>query len=194
MRTNVYKYERGHQGFLKWQPLYWPFLGPPVILLLYRVINTTWIINHKRYGEMIGTIIHFIVFPYIITRQISVPMYFVWLFFVLVAGGIYLGWIFALNHYMFPIIREKDERDWVMATLTTTQNTTNSTFLDWFTGHLNYQVEHHLFPRMPRNNYHKVHPRLKEALAKHKIPIFEQGFFEACLEVFKVLQRAVSEK
>lgn len=112
----------------------------------------------------------------------------------MVSGGVYLGWIFALNHYMFPILRQKDERDWVIATLSTTQNVTGSPFKDWFTGHLDYQVEHHLFPRMPRHNYYKVHPILKEVLAKHNIPIYEQGFFEACFEVFKVLARAVAEK
>lgn len=38
--------------------------------------------------------------------------------------------------------------DWVRRQLRTTQNVEGSYFNNWFTGHLNYQIEHHLFPMM----------------------------------------------
>lgn len=118
-------------------------------------------------------------------------MYFYWLFVVLVSGGGYLGWIFALNHYMFPIYRENEERDWIKSTCSTTQNITPSLFKDWLTGHLDYQVEHHLFPRMPRHNYEKIHPRLVAYLKKYNIDYYEKGFFEAIVQVFETLSNAI---
>lgn len=39
-----------------------------------------------------------------------------------------------------------------------TCNVEGGPFNDWFTGHLNYQIEHHLFPTMPRHNYAIVAP------------------------------------
>ena len=49
--------------------------------------------------------------------------------------------------------------------LESTLNVHASPFNDWFTGHLNYQIEHHLAPTMPRHNYHILRPRI-EALCK----------------------------
>lgn len=40
--------------------------------------------------------------------------------------------------------------------LCTTRNMRSGTFIDWLWGGLNYQIEHHLFPTMPRNNLKKV--------------------------------------
>lgn len=43
--------------------------------------------------------------------------------------------------------------------LYTTRNMRPGLFIDWLWGGLNYQVEHHLFPTMPRHNLSKVSPR-----------------------------------
>ena len=39
-------------------------------------------------------------------------------------------------------INEDQEWDWVTANTVTTTNVTPGLFNDWFTGHLNYQIEH----------------------------------------------------
>uniref|UniRef100_A0A8D0F713 Cytochrome b5 heme-binding domain-containing protein n=1 Tax=Strix occidentalis caurina TaxID=311401 RepID=A0A8D0F713_STROC len=53
--------------------------------------------------------------------------------------------------------------------LQATCNVHQSLFNDWFSGHLNFQIEHHLFPTMPRHNYWKVAPLVKSLCAKHGI-------------------------
>ena len=40
--------------------------------------------------------------------------------------------------------------------VTTTRNVTSNWFVDWFCGGLQYQVDHHLFPMLPRHNLAKV--------------------------------------
>ncbi|CAN0460008.1 unnamed protein product, partial [Ectocarpus sp. 12 AP-2014] len=40
--------------------------------------------------------------------------------------------------------------------VTTTRNVTSTPFVDWFCGGLQYQVDHHLFPQIPRHNLRKV--------------------------------------
>ena len=41
-------------------------------------------------------------------------------------------------------IKEEPGWDWVTANTVTTTNVTSGIFNDWFTGHLNYQIEHQL--------------------------------------------------
>jgi len=53
--------------------------------------------------------------------------------------------------------------------LLTSCNVETSFFNDWFSGHLNFQIEHHLFPTMPRHNLHKIAPYVKSMCDKHKI-------------------------
>jgi delta8-fatty-acid desaturase len=43
-------------------------------------------------------------------------------------------------------------------------------FIDWLWGGLNYQIEHHLFPTMPRHNLSKVVPLVREFCDKHGLP------------------------
>jgi hypothetical protein len=38
----------------------------------------------------------------------------------------------------------------------TGRDVTPTMFVAWFAGGLNYQIEHHLFPQLPRHNFHKA--------------------------------------
>jgi fatty acid desaturase len=42
-----------------------------------------------------------------------------------------------------------------------------SMFNDWFTGGLNRQIEHHLFPTMPRHNLNKISFHVRALCEKH---------------------------
>jgi fatty acid desaturase len=68
---------------------------------------------------------------------------------------------------------ENTREDWLTVQLRGTQNVTAGTFEDWFTGFLNYQIEHHLFPNMPRHSYPMVKPRIQALCRKHGIPYNE---------------------
>ncbi|OXB73643.1 UNVERIFIED_CONTAM: hypothetical protein H355_002096 [Colinus virginianus] len=77
-------------------------------------------------------------------------------------------WVSQMNHIPMDIYYDKN-LDWVSTQLQATCNVEQSLFNDWFTGHLNFQIEHHLFPTMPRHNYWKVAPLVKSLCAKHGI-------------------------
>jgi fatty acid desaturase len=42
-------------------------------------------------------------------------------------------------------------------------------------GGLNYQIEHHLFPSMPRANLRKARKLVRDYCAQHRIPYTETG-------------------
>ncbi|XP_067397563.1 acyl-CoA (8-3)-desaturase-like [Emydura macquarii macquarii] len=77
-------------------------------------------------------------------------------------------WLSHTNHIPMHIDYDKNA-DWFSAQLQSTCNVNQSFFNSWFTGHLNFQIEHHLFPTMPRHNYWKVAPLVKSLCDKHGI-------------------------
>ena len=46
-------------------------------------------------------------------------------------------------------------------------------------GGLNYQIEHHLFPNMPRPHLRKAQEIVKEYCEAHTIPYTETGLFQS---------------
>ncbi|MGA8295767.1 MAG: acyl-CoA desaturase [Acidimicrobiales bacterium] len=75
--------------------------------------------------------------------------------FVAVQQGIfslYLGCSFAPNHKGMPVIDADVEMSFARRQVITARNVAGGRFTDLMLGGLNYQIEHHLFPSMPRPN------------------------------------------
>jgi fatty acid desaturase len=66
--------------------------------------------------------------------------------------GLYLGCSFAPNHKGMPILGPADQRDFLRRQVLTSRNVRGGWLTDLALGGLNYQIEHHLFPSMPRPN------------------------------------------
>ena len=64
--------------------------------------------------------------------------------------GFYLGCSFAPNHKGMPILPASDKTDFLRRQVLTSRNVRGGWFTDFALGGLNYQIEHHLFPSMPR--------------------------------------------
>jgi fatty acid desaturase len=79
--------------------------------------------------------------------------------FVAVQQGIfslYLGCSFAPNHKGMPIIEADAGMSFAQRQVTTARNIAGGRFTDLMFGGLNYQIEHHLFPTMPRPNLRRA--------------------------------------
>lgn len=73
-----------------------------------------------------------------------------------------------------------DESDeWHKMQLRTTLNVDCPAWFDWFHIGLQFQVEHHLFPMLPRHNLRIARTMVKEVCKKHGIVYHEMTFFEA---------------
>ncbi|WP_223840065.1 fatty acid desaturase family protein [Saccharopolyspora pogona] len=66
--------------------------------------------------------------------------------------GVYMGCAFAPNHKGMPTLSGGDRLDYLRKQVLTSRNVRGSWFVDFLLGGLNYQIEHHLFPSMPRPN------------------------------------------
>ena len=66
--------------------------------------------------------------------------------------SLYLGCSFAPNHKGMPIVDEDSHLSFVRRQIITARNISGGWGTGFVLGGLNYQIEHHLFPTMPRPN------------------------------------------
>ncbi|NXM09886.1 FADS2 desaturase, partial [Ploceus nigricollis] len=98
-------------------------------------------------------------------------------------------WVTQMNHIPMEIDSEK-HRDWLSSQMAATCNIEQSFFNDWFTGHLNFQIEHHLFPTMPRHNFWKVKPLVKSLCAKYGVHYEEKPLGKAFVDIVGSLKKS----
>ena len=66
--------------------------------------------------------------------------------------SVYLGCSFAPNHKSMPVIDADAEMSFARRQVITARNISGGRLINLVLGGLNYQIEHHLFPTMPRPN------------------------------------------
>ncbi|KAK6010841.1 stearoyl-CoA 9-desaturase [Ostertagia ostertagi] len=94
-------------------------------------------------------------------------------------GGFLLAHVVTYNHYSvdkFPYT-SKIMSNYACLQVNTTRNMRPGIFIDWLWGGLNYQIEHHLFPTMPRHNLSKVMPLVKQFCAENDLPYMVDDYF-----------------
>ena len=60
---------------------------------------------------------------------------------------------------------------------------------DFWYGGLNYQIEHHLFPSMARNQFKKAQPLVKAFCTVHALPYHETSAWQSLTEILGHLHR-----
>jgi fatty acid desaturase len=87
--------------------------------------------------------------------------------------GLYLGLAFAPNHKGMPTMSKAESGDPFLRQVLTARNVRGGPAVDWALGGLNYQIEHHLFPSMPRANLPRAHEIVSQYCARHGVPYVE---------------------
>ncbi|MFG1739389.1 fatty acid desaturase family protein [Micromonospora chalcea] len=93
--------------------------------------------------------------------------------------GLYMGCSFAPNHKGMPMPTDEDELDYLRKQVLTSRNVRGGRFVDLALGGLNYQIEHHLFPNMPRANLRRARPLVMAYCAEQGVPYAETGLIES---------------
>jgi fatty acid desaturase len=94
--------------------------------------------------------------------------------------GLHLGMAFAPNHKGMEMPDPDGDR-WghLQRQVLTSRNVRGAFLTDWFLGGLNYQIEHHLFPSMPRPHLRLAQPLVKAHCASIGMPYAETGLVES---------------
>jgi fatty acid desaturase len=96
--------------------------------------------------------------------------------FILVQQGLfgfYMGASFAPNHKGMPILQPEGEHDFLRRQVLTSRNVRGGWFTDLALGGLNYQIEHHLFPSMPRPSLRRSRALIREFCRQEGLPYCE---------------------
>ena len=101
--------------------------------------------------------------------------------------GIYLGVSFAPNHKGMPVLSRADEADPFLRQVLTSRNIRGGPVVDWALGGLNYQIEHHLFPSMPRANLPSAQRIVRSVCELHAVPYVEASARSSYADVVRHL-------
>src|SRR5690349_11681632 len=95
--------------------------------------------------------------------------------------GLFISIVFQLAHMVgdtkAPVLDKqspKIDEEWAIHQVNTTANfATNSKIVSWFLGGLNFQIEHHLFPRVSHIHYPKISQFVKETCKEFNVTYVE---------------------
>jgi len=173
---------------LPYQQYYWWILGPPTVTTLVFVIqNLFFVLKYKMWQDLFWVASFFARYIYVYSRWLSGwEVFYLYLCFRFLESH-WFTWVTSMSHLPRPLKTEHKDRDWVSLHLGSTQNVETSFFNDWFTGHLNFQIEHHLFPSMPRHQLRYVAPRVKQLCQKYGIEYKVRTLGECCMDILNKL-------
>ncbi len=121
----------------------------------------------------------------------EVPFYQVLTGFMLMhfLAGVVLTTVFQLAHTVegtsHPLANEQGtiENNWAIHQLNTTVNfCRKNKWISWYVGGLNFQVEHHLFPRICHVHYPAIAPIVKATAEEYGVPYLENETFYVALQ------------
>lgn len=192
--------------FHKFQPLYaFMFYG---LMTFYWVVAKDFIqfkqfndqgVNAQNSKEKASTLIRIIVLKavYLFVMFVVPVVFFDMVFWQVFVGfflmhysaGIILSLVFQLAHTVegttHPMPNEQGiiNNDWAIHQLHTTVNfSPDNKLLSWYVGGLNFQVEHHLFPRICHVHYPNIAPIVKQTAEEYGIPYLQTQTFSAALK------------
>jgi len=103
--------------------------------------------------------------------------------------GVYMGCTFAPSHKGMPVIPGDAKIDFFRRQVLTSRNITGPEFMTFAMGGLNYQVEHHLFPSMPRPNLRQARELIRPFCAERGVPYTETSLLSA----YRIVVRYLNE-
>jgi len=103
--------------------------------------------------------------------------------------GLYLGGAFTPNHIGMPTVPPNLKIDFLRRQVLMSRNVSGGWFIHFLLGGLDLQIEHHLFPSMPRPNLRKLQPLVRQVCAENNITYTEKSLPAAYAAVLRYLNK-----
>ncbi|GAB3139290.1 fatty acid desaturase family protein [Marisediminicola antarctica] len=104
--------------------------------------------------------------------------------------GFYMGMSFAPNHKGMPIVSKSLKLDFLRRQVMMSRDIRGGLLVDVGMGGLNYQIEHHLFPSMPRPHLRRAAPIVAAYCRARGIPYTQTGLVESYRIVVRYINSA----
>ncbi|HEX3604801.1 MAG TPA: acyl-CoA desaturase [Candidatus Dormibacteraeota bacterium] len=103
--------------------------------------------------------------------------------------GVYLGGAFLPNHTGMAALQPDEQMDFFRRQVLTARNIRAGRISDLLFGSLSCQIEHHLFPAMPRMRLREAAPIVRQFCRERGVAYHETGVVTAYVETYRHLQR-----
>jgi len=176
----------------RWQaPLFFPFLllrsGGMHVLGIKRLLRQR---DHASAVETFLIVLHAALYLTVVLLVLSPLKALAFIAVQQAVFSLYLGISFAPNHKGMPIIETATAASFARRQVVTARNVTGGRFTDFMLGGLNYQIEHHLFPSMPRPNLRRVQSLVRDFCVATDLGYREESFVESFRQIVHHLSDA----
>ncbi|MCL1127738.1 fatty acid desaturase family protein [Shewanella surugensis] len=182
-----------------WKALYY---APNTIKAMNEKKNYSHIKNYVLYRREIilrcylpYIVCHFIILPllffplgwyavlFVLLNRIGAEVITNWHTFLLIVPS-HHGEDISLHNQHF-----NDRSEFYLMQIASTSNYhTGGFWRDYFSGYLNYQIEHHLFPDLPASQYVRLQPKIKRLCQRHGINYIQESIFKRIIKLYDVTQ------
>ncbi|GAA1965234.1 acyl-CoA desaturase [Amycolatopsis minnesotensis] len=175
----------GRKWFVRSTAKYQAFLFFPLLLLEglnlhWASLHTVWQGEVKaRRLEAILLLAHTTVYFAAVFLVLSPPLALAFIAVHQGLWGVYMGCSFAPGHKGMPTYTDGTAPDFLRKQVLSSRNVRGGPLVDFALGGLNYQVEHHLFPSMPRNNLRAAQKLVRQFCVRHGIEYTECGLLRS---------------
>ena len=153
--------------------------------VIWRIDSVKVTLRRRLWSELLPIVAHYFVW----FSVFSVPT----VMFAVLFGGLLMANITSTTHQSEDLMYEY-EHDWIKVQLTTTRNARClSAFSEWIWGGMQYQIEHHLFPTMPRYRYPSLVPKIRALAERHGLEYRESDEFAIIAANYRTYARIARE-
>jgi fatty acid desaturase len=135
--------------------------------------------GRRRPAEVVLLALHMAGYLSIVFAVLSPPKAVAFILLQQGLFGFYMGASFAPNHKGMPILQPEDQHDFLRRQVLTSRNVHGGWLTDLALGGLNYQIEHHLFPSMPRPSLRRSQALIREFCEQHDLPYCQTSLVDS---------------
>jgi fatty acid desaturase len=165
----------GRRGIAGWLTRYQAWLFFPLLtfeawnLHVSSVRALTRPAARRRGLEVALLVVHFSAYVALLVVALTWQQAVVFVIVHQAVFGVYLGCSFAPGHKGMPIMTDHEANDPLLRQVHTSRNVRGGVFVDYALGGLNYQIEHHLFPSMPRPNLRRAQETVRRFCVERSV-------------------------
>ncbi len=186
---------RRTQGFMRSMVKYQAYLEFPTYLfapVTFLILSIHFLFLRKAkhiLTEAMLLILHYLLYIGLLLTRLNIWQVVLFIIVHEAFFGLYLGSIVAPNHKGMLIVDKDSPLDFLRQQVLTSRTVTGPPLVDFWYGGLNYQVEHHLFPTMPRNKLRETQPIVRAFCEERGIAYHKTSMLQSYKEILHSLHQ-----
>jgi fatty acid desaturase len=167
--------------------LFMPLTCFLVVLGWQTFLHPRYMFRTNKYLEMFSLAVRYIGTFKFLLADFSWPAAIGCYLLVQQIAGSYIFTNFALSHTHLDVTQPDEHVHWCVYGASHTTNLSNHWCVNWWMAHLNFQIEHHLFPTMPQFRHPETSKRVRKLFEKHGLHYDVRGYFSCLADTLRNL-------